>query len=65
MNTSEHKIGDLLLGFDYRKRPQLGYISEIVEGQYVIDWIEIGHAVSNEVDIEMFKDNLRRHIGTT
>ncbi len=62
---SEHKVGDLLLGFDFQKQPQLGYISEIVdEGYYIIDWIEVGHAASSEVDIEIFKNNLRRYIDT-
>lgn len=59
---SEHKVGDLLLGFDYRSRPQLGYICEILDGQHVIDWIEVGRATASEVEIEMFKNNLRNHV---
>jgi hypothetical protein len=61
---SEHKVGDLLLGFDFRRKPQLGYICEIVDGQYVIDWIEVGRATSCEVDIKKFKNNLRSLIDT-
>jgi len=60
-----HKVGDLLLGFNANYQPILGQITKIDLGgynRYIVDWSNGNRTFPWETDINMFKKNLEVYL---